>query len=133
MISAVFAGRHGLEVAGMDTSMNDLISRAGASFEYERLPSEPVGSTTVTFSGVVAGLEIRVYDSSRNELAGIESCAADQSLSWSVYAPGSPNNIVQIKIIGFAYKIKDFTYTSTLGNQTIPIQLEADKWALNPP
>lgn len=50
MISAIFVGRHGLEVVGMDTSMNDLISRAGASFEYERLPSEPIGVAPITIT-----------------------------------------------------------------------------------
>lgn len=97
-----------------------------------RLPTDPVGATTVTFDGVVAGSEIRVYDPDLNELAGVESCTANHVLTWSVYAAGSPNNRVQIKIINTAYRIKDFPYTSKVGNQSIPVQMEPDKWFSNP-
>lgn len=97
-----------------------------------RLPSDAIGTTTVTFSGVNAGSEIRVYLSDMTEVAGIESGAADQSLSWDVYAAGSPNNTVRIVIIHPSYKIKEFTYTATAGSQNIPIQQEPDKWYSNP-
>lgn len=132
MISAIFVGRHGLEVVGMDTSMNDLIARVGASFEYERLPTEPVGSTTVTFAGVPAGSEIRVFFPDATEASGVESCVADQALSWSVFAPGNANNTVRIVVIDMAHKIKEFNYTAQLGNQSIPVQPENDKWWSNP-
>lgn len=98
----------------------------------QSLPTDPIGATTVTFSGVPAGSEIRVYDPDRNELAGIESCAADQVLTWSVYAAGSPNNTVRIVIIDMAHRIKEFTYTSQVGAQSIPVQSENDKWYSNP-
>lgn len=97
-----------------------------------RLPSDAIGTTTVTFSGVNAGSEIRVYLSDTTEVAGVESGAADQSLSWDVYASGSPNNTVRIVIVHPSYKIKEFTYTATAGNQSIPVQQEPDKWYSNP-
>ncbi|MFN4325229.1 MAG: hypothetical protein ACK4FP_05015 [Azonexus sp.] len=97
-----------------------------------RLPDDPIGSATVTFAGVNAGSEIRVYLSDMTEVAGVESGAADQSLSWDVYAPGSPNNTVRIVIIHPSYKIKEFTYTATAGSQNIPVQQEPDKWYSNP-
>lgn len=104
----------------------------GAAIGTFRLPTDPIGTATVTFSGAVAGSEIRVYLSDMTELAGIESCAADQVLTWNVYASGSPNNTVRVKIINTAYKIKDFLYTAQLGNQNIPVQMEADPWYSNP-
>lgn len=85
-------------------------------------------STTVTFSGVAAGSEIRVYDASANELAGIENCASDQSLTWAIPSPAT----VRIVIVHPSYKIKEFTYTAQAGNQSIPVQQEADKWYSNP-
>ena len=94
--------------------------------------TDPVGTTTVTFSGVNAGSEIRVYLPDATEAAGIETCAANQVLSWSVYASGSPNNTVRIVIIHPSYKIKEFTYTATAGSQNIPVQQEPDKWYSNP-
>lgn len=94
------------------------------------LPTDPVGIATVTFSGVIANSEIRVYGPS-GELAGIEDCAANQSLSWSVYAPGNPDNDVTIRIVKLDKKIKDFPYTSAVGAQSIPIQQETDPWYRN--
>lgn len=95
-------------------------------------PTDPIGTATVTFDGVVAGSEIRVYDPDLNELAGVETCSTNHALTWPVYAAGSPNNNVQIKIINTAYKIKDFPYTSKVGAQAIPVQMEPDKWFNNP-
>lgn len=108
------------------------VSPAGQQYGIQRLPTDPIGTTTVTFAGVNAGSEIRVYLSDMTEVAGVESGAADQSLSWDVYAPGSPNNMVRIVIIHPSYKIKEFTYTSTAGSQNIPVQQEPDKWYSNP-
>lgn len=99
---------------------------------FAPLPDDPIGLATVTFAGVNAGSEIRVYLSDMTEVAGVESGAADQSLSWDVYAPGSPNNAVRIVIIHPSYKIKEFTYTATAGSQNIPVQQEPDKWYSNP-
>lgn len=87
---------------------------------------EPV-STTVTFAGVNAGSEIRVYDSSGTELAGTESCSADQELTWTV-----PVGDVRVVIVNMDYKIKDFTYTSVAGAQSLPVQQEIDTWYVNP-
>lgn len=97
-----------------------------------RLPSDPVGTTTATFVGVNANSEIRVYDPSGNELAGVENCSADHTLTWDVYAYGSANNVVTVRIVNVAYKIKEFNYTSTPGNVSIPIQQELDPWYSNP-
>ena len=95
---------------------------------FAPLPDDPIGSATVTFDGVPAGNEIRVYDQDLNELAGVETCTANQILTWSVYAPGSPKNNVQIKIFGIDYKIKDFPYTSRVGDQAVPVQMDTDPW-----
>ena len=99
---------------------------------FAPLVSDAVGTTTVIFSGVNANSEIRVYLSDTTEVAGIENCAADQVLSWDVYAAGSPNNTLRIVIVHPSYKIKEFTYTASLGNQSIPVQQEPDKWYSNP-
>ena len=115
------------------TSPTKFVNIVGTGVYGEtRLPTDAIGTTTVTFDGVVAGSEIRVYDPDLNELAGVESCTANHVLTWPVYAAGSPNNNVQIKIINTAYRIKDFPYTSKVGNQSIPVQMEPDKWFSNP-
>lgn len=95
------------------------------------LPTDPIGTTTVTFTGVNAGSEIRVYRADGVELAGVESCVDNQQLTWAVYAPGA-NSVNRIVVIGIGYKIKEFEYTPSVGMASIPMQQEADKWYSNP-
>ena len=102
------------------------------SIGVSRWPTDPVGTATVAFLGVNTGSEIRVSLSDMAELAGVESCAANQVLTWGVYSSGSPNNTVRIVIVHPDYKIKEFTYLSQIGNQSIPVQQEPDKWYSNP-
>lgn len=104
----------------------------GAVFGKLRLPTDPIGTTTVTFAGVNAGSEIRVYLPDGTEVAGIESCAANQALTWPVYAGGSPNNTVRITILLRGYRIQKFPYDVTLGNQTLPIFQIVDLGYYNP-
>lgn len=99
---------------------------------FAPLPTDPLGNNTVTFTGVNSGCEIRVIDKDGVEVAGIESCSADQVLIWPVYSVGSLYNVVIIKIVDVRYKIKEFPYTSQLGSTSIPIQQDLDPWYLNP-
>ena len=84
-------------------------------------------STTVTFVGVNAGSEIRVYDNAATELAGVETCDADHELTWTI-----PTGDVRIVIVNTAYKIKEFDYTPIAGTQSLPVQQELDHWYSNP-
>lgn len=104
----------------------------GAGVGTLRLPTDPIGTTTVTFSGINANSEIRVYLPDGTAVAGIEDCASDQVLSWSVYSSGNPNNTVTIRIVSTAYKLKEFTYVSSVGATSLPVQQEPDKWYSNP-
>lgn len=104
----------------------------GGSFCISLEPTDALGAAVVTFAGVQAGSEIRVYLPDSTEVAGTESCVADQVLSWSVFAPGSPNNTVRIVILSNTYRLKEFTYTSSVGAQNLPIQQERDQWYSNP-
>ena len=86
-----------------------------------RLPDDPVGTAAVTFSGVVAGSEIHVYLPDGTEVAGVESCDANHTLSWPVYPIGSPNNTVSVTIIKRGLRWQKFPYTSVVGNTVIPL------------
>lgn len=97
------------------------------AYEFDHGYGPRPASTTVTFSGVNAGSEIRVYDSAANELAGVETSSANPSMTWTI-----PIGAVRIVIIHPDYKIKEFAYTSVVGNQSLPVQQEPDKWYSNP-
>lgn len=92
-----------------------------SAFEVMALPTDPIGSATVTFSGVRAGTEIRVYLPDGTEAAGVEECVDNQSLTWPVYAAGSPNNTVVITLLLRGFRWQRFTFQSVVGNQTVPI------------
>lgn len=102
------------------------------SLERQTLATDAIGTTTVTFTGVNAGSEIRVYLPDATEAAGVETCSANHALSWPVYAPGSANNTVRIVIVHPSYKIKEFSYTAAAGAQSLPVQQALDTWYSNP-
>ena len=102
------------------------------AFGMAAWPTDPIGTTTVTFDGVHAGSEIRVCLSDGTEIAGVEDCLADHVLSWSVYTYGNPNNVVRVVINHLDYGIKEFFYTSKAGAQSIPVQQDLDIFFNNP-
>ena len=95
-------------------------------------PTDPIGTTTVTFSGIASGTEIHVYLPDGTEIAGVESCVANQQLTWPVYAAGSPNNIVYITLIKRGLRWMKFNYQSVIGNQVLPIFQNPDLGYNNP-
>ena len=105
---------------------------AAGSFSVQKLETDPISVTTVTFAGVQEGSEIHVYLQDGTEVAGVESCAANQELAWPVYAPGSPNNTVFITIIKRGLRWMKFAYLSRLGSQSIPIFPQTDLGYNNP-
>ena len=102
------------------------------SLSRQGIASDPSGTTSVTFAGVNAGSEIRVYLPDGTETAGVESCDANHALTWAVYPTENANNVVTVRIVNTAYKIKEFSYTAAEGAQTLPVQQELDKWYANP-
>lgn len=96
------------------------------------LPDDPSGSTSVTFDGIAPGSEIHVYLPDGTEVAGTESCSANQELTWPVYAGGSPNNTVTITIIKRGLRWQKFPYQSKAGSQSIPIFQNPDLGYSNP-
>ncbi len=96
-------------------------------YEFDHGYGPHPASTTVTFTGVNADSEIRVYNASGAEIAGVESCDANHALTWNVDATA-----LTVRIVHTAYKIKEFQYTNAAGTQSLPVQQEADKWYSNP-
>lgn len=104
----------------------------GVALSRQRLPTDPIGTATVTFAGIKANSEIRVYLPDGTEVAGVENCGADQVLLWPAYSVGNTNNLVRIVVMHHDYRLKEFTYTSTVGAQNLPIQQDRDPWYRNP-
>lgn len=138
MASFFVTSPHGCGASRL-TGVGSTPTQPGAVFGKLRLPSDPIGTTTVTFDGVVAGSEIRVYlpdgpsGSAGTEVAGLDSCAAQQQLTWPVYAAGSSNNTVWVHIIKRGLRWMKFPFASKIGAQTLPIFQSTDLGYNNPP
>ena len=104
----------------------------GEMLEYQSLPTDPLGTMTVTFLGVNAGTEIHVYLPDGTEAAGVESCDANHALTWQVYAAGSPNNTVYITLLLRGYRWQKFSFASAVGAVNLPIFQIADLGYNNP-
>lgn len=122
----------GLVGRSVAESVKVMAFSGNGAYSIEKLPTDNIGSTSVTFSGVNANSEIRVYLPDTTEVAGVENSLANPELTWAVYSIGSDNNTVRIVIIHPNYKIREFNYVSAIGNQLIPVQQELDNWYSNP-
>ena len=98
------------------------------AYEFDHGYGPHPAATTVTFSGVISGSEIHVYDSTDTELIGTESCTANQVLTWNI--PANPT--VQITIIKRGLRWQKFSYVSTVGDSSIPIFPQPDLGYNNP-
>ncbi len=116
----------------LPTTRGRYVLGCGQAVSLQRLASDSTGTIVCTFQGVIAGSEIRVFDTSGTELAGVETCDADHVLTWPTYAYGSSGNNVRVKVVNMLYKIKDLPYTAASGAQSLPIQQELDPWYSNP-
>jgi hypothetical protein len=107
-----------------------IASIGGVSLGIFRLPTDPIALVTLIFDGVNADSEIRIYrNSTGEELAGIESCAANQALTVPYFGDGQ---VTTVRIINAAYEILEFQYTVPSVDQKIPIQKRPDRWYKNP-
>ena len=98
----------------------------------QRLPTEPIGYSSITLVGVHAGCEVRIRDKDTNELAGVESCVEDPSFILDVRSIGSPYNTVRIVVISTDYELIDLQYTISVGSFSIPIEMREDPWFKDP-
>lgn len=121
-----------LKVTGFTSNYPFVLSSLQGGYSGERLPSDSIGSTSITLQGVPAGCEIRIRDKDTNELDGVESCIENPSFSWPVYTSGSDYNNVRIIIISTSYLLIDLQYTASIGSFSIPIEMRPDPWFNDP-
>lgn len=114
------------------TSRGPIVNSAGIMLSLAKIPSDPLGVTTVTFSGVVPGTEIAVIDSNGNIVADVENCVANQQIALPFYQSGNSLNDVTFRLISLQYVDQDISFTLTPSNVTVPVQQRIDRNYLNP-
>ncbi len=96
-------------------------------YEFDHGYGDHPATATVTFSGVIANTEIRVYNASGTEIAGVENCSANQVLEWAL-----TEDPVRVSLLSLPYKNQDFTFTAVAGAQSLPIRQLPDPNYRNP-
>ena len=124
-------------VSGVDRNLNDEKRGAQASnvFGYQSrqsLPTDPVSTVDISFSGVKNGSEIKIFSYEKTLLSGTESSNGIPIYTLSRYAPGSLFNTVRILIMNLGYEVIDLTYDIPITNSTIPVFQRIDRNYRNP-
>ena len=101
-------------------------------YSRQALPTDPVGTVDISFTGVKLGSEIKIFDDDSTLLDGTESSGATPSFTLQRYAPGSPYNTLRILIIALQYEVIDITYELTATDTTIPVFQRIDRNYRNP-
>lgn len=102
------------------------------AYEFDKGFGPHPATTTITFDGVPAGTEIRIYDqlgAAAVELAGVESSAANPSLTVTYTGPGQ---VVWVTVASLTRKLQQFQLTVPAEDTTVPMQMSLDPWYSNP-
>ncbi len=101
-------------------------------YSRQPLPTDPVGTVSVSFSGVKVGSEIKLFNADKALLDGTESSGVLPAFTMQRYAPGSQYNNVRILIMNLGYEVIDIPYELPSVNTTIPVFQRIDRNYRNP-
>ena len=99
------------------------------SLAYRASHMYPMDYGTITFTGLPDNTEVRMYDDSDNEIAGVENSSGG-SVALTYEYTGNKTARCVFASIGYNYLSFDYTLDGT--NVSIPVQLVADRWYNNP-
>lgn len=95
----------------------------GATVGILRLPTDPIGLLNLTLTNIVVGSNLQVETATGTPVLNITCDTSTEILNLQVYAPGSPNNDLIIKVRkGTAapyYRPWETVLTATVGSQSI--------------
>ena len=108
------------------------ISRGGISLGVCRLPTDPIGTFTLTLTNVVVGSRIHIEtQGDGTALHDSVADATDETISLSAYASGSAYNALRIKVRkgtgSPTYKPFETLATAIVGAQSIYVGQIADE------
>lgn len=101
-------------------------------YEQQSLPTDPIATVALSFSGVNTGSEIKIFDKDKVLLDGTETSGTTPAFTLQRYAPGSAYNTVRILIIALGYEVIDFNFVLPTTNTTIPVFQRIDRNYRNP-
>jgi hypothetical protein len=108
--------------SGVSTSTS--VPSAALSFSIPRAPGDALGFPVLSFSGVPAGTELRIYNSAGIELAGTESYVIGDTLTTPYIADPNPARF-QFLAIGYEYLFFDLPIPRL--DALIPVVMRKDR------
>jgi hypothetical protein len=134
MASAMFINSRGSNAGTLELSPSNgrMAINYGHAVERQLLPTDPLGTVTISLSGIKPGSEVVVFDKNGTPVATVASSGTSASFMLSRYADGSPNNKMRFMVLALSYEVVDFDYTLTSTNATIPIFQRIDRSYRNP-
>ncbi len=131
MSSLLFVGIPGFPEAVQiyDTTHPTTFGATLQVYDYQNLPTEPVGFSNITFANIHAGSEIHIYRG-ETEVVGTESAVASQVLSVPVFPSGY--NTLRILIVSLGYEVMDFNYAVPGKDSSIAVFQRLDRNYRNP-
>lgn len=67
-------------------------------FQRQSLPTDPIGSFTLTLTHLIIGSAIQIESTAGDVLHNSTADSTSESIALQVYAPGSPYNDLRIKV-----------------------------------
>lgn len=113
-------------VSGVSTSNS--VPMCGQSVAVERAPGDVLSWPELSFSGVPVGTELRIYDSTGNELAGVESYSGEPLLVPYVADP----NPARFQFLALGYEFLFFELLIPRNDALIPVVMRKDRVYYNP-
>lgn len=108
----------------------NLIFEGAASLGLLRLPTDPIGSTTVTLTNLISGSAIRIEEADGTLREYREADATSEEFTLQVYSVGSAKNDLVIKVRKGTAAPKYLPYTTymtaAVGAQSVYISQVAD-------
>lgn len=101
-------------------------------YSNQSLPSDAVGTVTLSLSGIKPGSEVKIFNADAALIGDTESVSGVPSFVLSRFAPGSRLNTVRILIINLAYEVVDLTIELGTTNTTVPVFQRIDRNYRNP-
>lgn len=103
---------------------------SAAAFNEQRLPTDPIGTTTVTLTNLVSGSAIRIEEADGTLREYRDADATSEAFALQVYSAGSAKNNLVIKVRKGTTSPKYLPYityvTAAVGAQSVYIAQVAD-------
>lgn len=105
---------------------------SGVAIQRQRLPTDPVGETRITLTGLRPGSDVSVFSRDSSILDARENVTGSVTFTLNRYLSGAPNNTIRFLVLNLSYEVIDFLFEMQAVDSTIPVIQRIDRSYRNP-